>query len=192
MLKQITIGNRFKMFRKITGSCHAVMVSFDKATIEHIESILPNGIKLSWHNNTKKGKLVVIGPLPPNEEMMDYLQIPEGDYLVQINGELKHLTWKSFHAIYEEIPNNGGPGIRSTSEITFDFWDRIRILFGKKLHSITCIDLDCPVSIIHTQEDCYVDRFFKKKPPISLTDQSDDKARTQAPQTGKKEGKSSS
>lgn len=54
--------------------------------------------------------------------------------------------------------------IYSTSVTTFDLVDRIRILFGKKLHTHTTIHVDKEVSIVKPSESSsYTDNIFPRK-----------------------------
>lgn len=197
MKKDVPLANELTRFRKVTGTCYAIQICFDQVTIDNVKQIVQDYIRntkpevplsVTLDANEKKGPVVKIGPLPPNEEMMDYLEIPQGDYLLVQETGLKHLTYKSFHAIWEKIPNGGGPGIKIVSETTFNWKERIRILFGMKFHSISSIDVDVPVSIIHTEERCYVDPIFGNKQRISVQDcVTNDPTREKTPQGGTEE-----
>lgn len=54
--------------------------------------------------------------------------------------------------------------IYTSTKTRFGFWDRIRILFGKRFHTRTTIYVDKEVSIVKPSlTDAYVSKFFPKK-----------------------------
>jgi hypothetical protein len=164
MPKAIETSNSLQLYRRITGTCQAIMVNFDMVTMENIRKALPEGIDAVLQKGSKV--TVKIGPLPPNEEMMDYLEIPAGDFLVIGDHVPRHLTWKSFIAIYELT--HGGNSIACESEFEFTFRERIRIFFGRKMKVRTTIAVDNPVIILDTKDDyCYVEALFPSNQSLS-------------------------
>ena len=60
-------------------------------------------------------------------------------------------------------------GIRNYTEISVTGFDKIRVLFGRKIKLYTDIETAENVDVLGTTQSCIVDRFFESKPKGALS-----------------------
>lgn len=141
MKKVIQPGNFITRYRAKSRNCYAVMINSDPVTLQSIQNLTGLQVKLNYKLNDDV-----------DIEIGNYKAKP-GDYLVREgNEEIRYYTWKSFHAIFERVPNSGAEHIRSQVMIQVTWADVFRFLFGKgRMLAENVITVDVPVAIIHSE-----------------------------------------